>query len=300
MRAFVKRFASRIRGFLTEPTLDAIRHLPPPPDAATQIQLQLAYRRLVEDRHPLPRVNDTGFKCYSQTDEDGILLFLFSVLGVSKKLCAEICAGDGIECNSANLILNHGWHGLLVDGSKVRIDQGQKFYAQSPHTNIFPPRFALSWVTRQGVNELLTANGFVGEIDLLSLDLDGVDYWIWDAIEAVTPRVVIVEYSDILGPERCWTVPYADDFSAAAYPKTNGMPNFAGASLGAFVKLGKRKGYRLVGVNRYGFNAFFVKNGLGDTLIPEIDARDCFSHPKVIWGMRERFPTVKDLPWVEV
>ena len=66
------------------------------------------------------------------------------------------------------------------------------------------------------------------------------------------------------------------------------------------MKLGRRKGYRLVGVNRLGYNAFFVKEGLGETLLPEIDAKACFSHPKVVWGMRERFPTVKDLPWVEV
>ena len=225
---------------------------------------------------------------------------MISKPAVSKKLCAEICAGDGIECNTANLILNHGWHGLLVDGDRVRVERGRRFYSRSPYTYVFPPCFVRSWVTRQGVNDLLTANGFVGEIDLLSLDLDGIDFWIWDAIEAVTPRVVVVEYQDILGPDRSWTVPYADDFSSAVYPKTNRMPNFAGASLGAFVKLGQRKGYRLVGVNRCGYNAFFVKNGIGDQLLPEIEPRDCFSHPKVVWGMRERFPTIKDFPWVEV
>ena len=105
---------------------------------------------------------------------------------------------------------------------------------------------------------------------------------------------------DILGPERSWTVPYADDFSSRNYPTTDGMPNFAGASLSAFVKLGRRKGYRLVGVNRYGYNAFFVRSGLGADLLPEIEVKDCFGHPKAVWGMRERFPTAKDLPWVEV
>jgi hypothetical protein len=274
--------------------------MPQPPDAATQIQLQLEYRRLVREGAPLPRFADIGFKSYSQADEDGILLFLFSVLGVSRKLCVEVCAGNGIECNTTNLILNHGWHGVLVDGDRRLVEQGQAFFARSSQTYVFPPRFVCSWVTRQGVNELLTGNGVAGEIDLLSLDVDGVDYWIWEAIEAVTPRVVVVEYQDILGPDRNWTVPYSDNFSSAAYPKTDGMPNFAGASLGAFVKLGRRKGYRLVGINRYGYNAFFVKNGIGDQLLPEIEVGGCFDHPKVVWGMRERFPTVRDLPWVEV
>jgi hypothetical protein len=112
--------------------------------------------------------------------------------------------------------------------------------------------------------------------------------------------VVVVEYQDILGSERAWTVPYSDDFSARDDPRTKGMTDFFGASLPALVKLGRSKGYRLVGVNRYGYNAFFVKNGVGDAAIPEIEARACFDHPKVRWGMRERFPAVKDLPWVQV
>lgn len=300
MRGLTNQLASRVRGFLAEPTLAAVHHMPRPPYATTQIQLQMDYRRLVEEGRRLPRVSDIGFKCYSQSDEDGILLFLLSIIGVSKKLCVEICAGNGIECNTSNLIINHGWHGLLVDGNESLVEQGRSFYSQSPDTYVFPPRFVHSWVTRQSVNQLLTANGFAGEIDLLSLDLDGIDYWIWEAIDAVNPRVVVVEYQDILGPDRNWTVPYADEFSATDHHTTDGMPDFAGASLGAFVKLGRHKGYRLVGVNRYGYNAFFVRNGLADEILPAIDLRECFSHPKVVWGMLERFPAVKDLPWVEV
>jgi len=79
-----------------------------------------------------------------------------------------------------------------------------------------------------------------------------------------------------------------------------GLPNFCGASLPAFVKLAKKKGYRLVGCNRYGYNAFFLRNPLGVREIPEIPTEECFKHPKILWGMKERFPTVKDFPWVEV
>ena len=78
------------------------------------------------------------------------------------------------------------------------------------------------------------------------------------------------------------------------------MPNFAGASLRAFVKLGKRKGYRLAGVNRYGFNAFFVRDDVGPELLPEIAVEACFGHPKTQAGIRDRFPLVAELPWVEV
>jgi hypothetical protein len=296
----LKSWAGRFRDFVVTPILREFENLPQGPDTASQIELMLAFRRLVEEGRVLPAFNEVGFKCYSQSDEDGILWFIFSVLGVTNKRCVEICAGDGRECNAANLILNHGWHGLLIDGNADNVRQGNRFFAASRQTYVYPPQFVCSWITRTTANDTLATQGFTGPIDLLSLDLDGVDYWIRDSIDVITPRVVVLEYQDILGPERSCTVPYADDFSARNYPMTNGIPNFAGASLSAFVKLGRRKGYRLVGVNRYGYNAFFVNTGLGENVLPEIDVKTCFDHPKVVWGMRERFQTVKDLPWVTV
>src|SRR5260221_11886030 len=98
----MKRFARRLTDFLARPTTEANRNL----QAVTQIQLMLSYRRIAEENRPLPRFGEVGFQAYSQTDEDGILLFLFSLIGIGRKLCVEICAGDGIECNTTNLILN--------------------------------------------------------------------------------------------------------------------------------------------------------------------------------------------------
>ena len=138
-------------------------------------------------------------------------------------------------------------------------------------------------------------NGVEGEIDLFSLDIDGIDYWIWNAVSVIQPRVVLVEYQDIWGPERAVTVPYKPDFN-----RFDVHPDFYGASLPAFVKLGHAKGYRLVGVNRYGFNAFFVRKGIGEDVLPEIPVADCFSHPKVIQGMKKRLPAVENLAWQEV
>lgn len=270
------------------------------PDAAAQIQLMLRYRELVDRGAALPHLSDVGFTCNSQTDEDGILLFLFAVLGTTSKSCVELCAADGRECNTANLILTHGWHGLLVDGSPTHIARARSYYRYSRRSRVFPPVIRQAWVTRDSVNTIITDAGFSGDVDLLSLDLDGVDYWIWDSVDAIRPRVVVVEFQDILGPQRAWTVPYADDFSAREYPTTAGMPNFAGASLAAFVSLAHRKQYRLVGVNRYGFNAFFVRNDVGPELIPEVSAASCFGSPKQAEGMRDRFPLVADLPWQTV
>lgn len=295
----VKKFARRFREWINHPVIHRLQEHTPP-DTASQIQLQLTYRQIAAVGAKLPSLGDVGFKVFSQADEDGILLFIFSILGTTNKKCAEICAGHGMECNTANPIIHHGWTGLLVDGDPELVRQGKAFYQSHGATFICPPTFIASWITRDNVNDLLRTNGFEGEIDLLSLDIDGVDYWIWQALDVVQPRVVVVEYQDIIGPEKALTVPYADDFNANKYPTTDGMPNFCGASLAAFTKLARRKGYRLVGCNRYGFNAFFVRDGLGEKELPEIPVSECFKHPKVLWGMKHRWPLVKDLPWVEV
>jgi hypothetical protein len=255
---------------------------------------------LADSGNSLPGLSEVGFKAFSQADEDGILLYIFSIIGTKNKKSVEICAGDGVECNTANLVIHHGWSGLLVDGDEELVKQGQTFYRNNRLTYVYPPIFVHSWITRDTVNEVIRENGFEGEIDLLSIDMDGVDYWIWESIEAIEPRVVVVEYQDIIGPEKSLTVPYKDDFNAYDYPTTRGMPNFCGASLLAFVKLARRRGYRLVGCNRYGYNAFFIKNPVAEKEIPEISIEECFKHPKVLWGMKERFPLVKDFPWVEV
>ena len=270
------------------------------PDAAAQVQLQLTYRVLAACGSFLPDLSHVGFKVFSQTDEDGILLYVFSVIGTVNKQSVEVCAGNGIECNTANLLINHGWYGLLIDGNEALVKQGLEFYKRNPHTYVYPPAFVHSWITRDNINEVVKENGFSGQIDLLSIDMDGVDYWIFEAIQVIEPRVVVIEYQDILGPDRALTVPYKDDFDAYKHPTTLGMPNFCGASLAALVKLARRKGYRLVGCNCYGFNAFFIRNPLGEKEIPEIHITECFKHPKALWGMKKRFPTVKDFPWVEV
>lgn len=241
-----------------------------------------------------------GFSNLSQTDEDGILLYLFSVLGAPTRTAIEMCCGEAIESNTANLILNHGWNALLVDGDPDNVKRAKRFFANTRMTYVYPPKVVQAWITRDSINSLIESNGFGGEIDLLSLDLDGVDYWLWKAITVANPRVVVVEYQDILGPDRALTVPYADDFRADAYSETNNMPNFAGASLAAFVRLARQKGYRLVGVNRLGYNAFFVRNDLGAGILPELPIEEAFKHPKNVEGMRERYPLVADLPWVDV
>lgn len=262
----------------------------------SQILLKLKYREFLESGH-FPSLQDVEFRNFSENGEDGILLYLFSLIGTTNQRAIEICAGDGRQCNAANLIIHHGWDGLLFDGDAQKVDFGKKFYSSHPDTKNWPPKFIQAWVTAENVNQLVNEAGFTGEVDLLSLDIDGQDYWVWKELNCVTPRIVVLEYQDILGPDRCLTVPYDPNFIATFGPHG---PNYCGASLGAFVKLGRQKGYRLIGCQRYGYNAFFLRNDVGLDVFPEILAKDCFIHPKVKFGIENRYPNVAGDEWVEV
>lgn len=260
--------------------------------------LGLEYQRLVREGTSLPSLADVEFRVRSENGEDGILHFLFAIVGATDRRCVEMCAGDGTTCNTANLILNHGWQGLLFDGNAELVQRGRDFYASHPGTRIWPPRLQHAWITVENVNELLATNDVSGEIDLLSLDLDGVDWWIWEAIDVVRPRVVVLEYQDCWEADVAVTVPYAPDFVAEF--GENWDPLYAGASLAAFVALGKHKGYRYVGSQYLGYNAFFLREDVGAGLVPEAPVEAGLQHPKHRWAVANRQPKVRDRPWVDV
>lgn len=303
----LRKFKSVVRKFLSfidnnRPDSDRISRIAQQVDTsatskATQILLTLQYQALKREKLPLPKFEDIEFRAFSQNGEDGILHLLFSILGTTNRRCIEIGVGSGIECNTANWIVNHGWEGLMFDGNSKAIQCGQEFYQRCRDTCVWPPQLVNTWITTDNINNLIKTHGFFGEIDLLSIDIDGVDYWIWEAITCVQPRVVVVEYQDIWGGDRAVTVPYSDNFQAEFGQYG---PNYAGASLAAFAKLAKAKGYRLVGIQRYGFNAFFVRNDLGLEDFPEIAVSDCFSHPKVQYGIAHRLPLVQETQWTDV
>lgn len=240
--------------------------------------LSRSYREALERGLPSPTLSEAELRCFSQNGEDGILLYLFSLLGTTNKKVLEICAGNGIECNAANLIINHGWSGLLVDGDERNIAEGRRFYSSCRDTFASLPTLIASWVTAENVNALVADPGFAGDIDLLSLDLDGVDYWIWKALTCVRPRVVVLEFNYRWGPERAVTVPYRPDFQVAR----DRHPWCGGASLAAFARLGRQRGYRLVGTHRLFFNAVFLRSDVGAELFPEISTTEAFARNPIL------------------
>jgi hypothetical protein len=240
-------------------------------DQGTQILLRLKYQEMLRNNVPLPPLDSVEFRSYSQNGEDGILLFIFSLIGTTNKKAVEISVGNGMECNAANLIINHGWRGLLFDGSEENIAVGRNFYKNHKDTWISPPTLVSAWITRDNVNQLILSHDFSGEIDLLSIDIDGNDYWIWEAIECIQPRVVVLEHNTLWEDGRAITIPYQENFVA----DLTAPVYYLGASLPAFVKLGHKKGYRLVGVQRLGFNAFFVRTGVGEEILSEVTVEEC-------------------------
>jgi hypothetical protein len=202
------------------------------------------------------RLTARRFRLLSQNQEDGMLLTLFQQIGTTSKRFVEIGSG-ATGGNAAMLAGEFGWTGLLVEGDRGKVEYaGRRF----PRTTA-----VCAWVTPESVNQILEQHGYTGEVDLLSIDLDGNDYWVWQALTSCTPRVVVLEYNSMFGPERAVSVPYEPSFNRRDHRFC-----YYGASLTALSRLSARKGYRLVAVEPTGINAFFLRHDVS----PEIPACD--------------------------
>lgn len=228
------------------------------------------------ERGESPSVWDTGLRVFSEYDEDGVILYLLSVVGASSRSFVDIGAGNGIHAsNCANLAFNLGFHGAFIDADESGIANGRAVYANHPDTQRYPPRFVNAFVKKETINDTIREAGFEGEIDLLSIDIDGNDYWIWDAIDCVRPRIVIVETHVEYGLEEV-LAPYDENYVWHRAPPDSPI----GASPASMTKLAQRLGYRLVGGNRLGFNAIYLRDDLAPDLIPSIGVRELLWHDR--------------------
>lgn len=238
---------------------------------------------------------DVEFSNYSQNGEDGILLYLFSLAGHGHRRAVEMCAGNGIENNTANLVLHHDWDALMVDGDSNTLERGRNFYHRQKETCRIGPLLAREWITAENVNRILEHHRFTDNVDLLSLDMDGIDYWILAAMK-LAPRIIVLEYNNRIPADQTVTVPYRPDFTVAGSAFTG--DGFFGASLGAFAKLLDGRGYRLVGANRQNTNAFFLRHDV----LPEFVACSAGSCLTSRWARHQQatWPTIAARGWVEV
>ena len=263
-----------------------------PATKIAQRRLYHYYRNLAASG-TVPSLSETGFRCFSQFEEDGKLLFIFAVLGIAAGNFVDIGASDGINSNCANFALNFGWRGAFIDANPDKINRGREFYGQHPDSWAYPPKFVHALVTRENINEVLKMAAVPADVDLMSIDIDGNDYWVWDAIECIVPKVVIIETHIEFGA-RSIVVPYDKNY---VFPGKH--PDYHGASPAAMAKLANKKGYRLVGSNDYGFNTIYVRRGLGENVLPEVSVETVLAHPR----NSERaalFNPIKDWDYIEV
>ena len=228
---------------------------------ATNLQserLKIEFVKYWRDEMAKPRNAKTGrllrygFKTYSQNDEDGIIQEIFRRIGTVNRSFVEFGVQNGFECNTAKLLIE-GWRGLWIEANAKAIGE------MRTHFQVFLANLALTLIekkiTAENINATLEEAGVTGEIDILCIDIDYNDYWVWKAIEIIRPRVVVIEYNCSLRPPLSLVVPYEPD-----HVWDGG--NYFGASLSALVGLGREKGYRIVGCCFAGVNAFFVREDL--------------------------------------
>lgn len=193
-----------------------------------------------------------GHRVHSQADEDGILREIFHRIGESSRTFIEIGAGDGAENNSL-FLLNQGWRGVWIDGSARKTAAARRNQAVAiAEGRLRAERF---FMTAANVNETIASLAPVKEPDLLSIDLDGNDYYILEAIRSVSPRVIIAEYNAKFPRDFVWVMDYNE---AHRWDGTD----YFGASLKALELMLIPRGYALVGCNLLGSNAFFVRADL--------------------------------------
>jgi len=244
-------------------------------------------------------------KVMSQNKEDGLIEYIFNTINWTNRKGVEICSGNGIQCNLAYFVRDHKMKGLFFDKNEKLIQKGKEYWKNKSNK----PKYVQGYVFKKEVCETIKKNKMNGDIDLLSLDMDGIDYWILKDLlkesKCINPRVIVLEFQDIIGPNKAITVPYQKIFSG--WNKwAKGGPNYSGASLLAFTKL--LKNYNLVGVENKGFNAFYVRKDVQKKYKKELPTINP-SEYNMLWKnlpairrkkLKDRWNIVKHLDWVSV
>lgn len=198
------------------------------------------------------RVNTAEYQVFSQNGEDGIIAEIFNRIGITNKFFAEFGVENGLECNSTNLLYKQ-WKGLWIEGSKTHCADINTRFKDMITTGQLTLKN--QFINAENIEEIFKSADVPADLDLLSIDIDYNDYYVWQAITNYNPRVVIIEYNAIYRPDTHFVVPYNAT-------RTWDGTSYFGASLLALQQLGDKKGYCLVGCNFSGSNAFFVRRDL--------------------------------------
>jgi hypothetical protein len=255
---------------------------------------------------PPDRVADAEFQVFSQFGEDGILQFLVGHIDVpvASEVFVEFGVESYAEANTRFLLLHDNWRGLIMDGGDSMHDFLEAGGLRWRHHIDAKTAF----IDRENIDGLIGDSGISGDIGLLSVDIDGNDYWVLEAINVVSPRILALEYNATFGPEAAVTVPYDPTFVRG---EKHWTWLYWGASLAALTRLANHKGYALVAGNRAGNNAFFVRRDvLGE--IPELSVADAWRPARFresrgrdgtlsyVSDPQERLRLMREMPIVDV
>ena len=208
-------------------------------------------------------LKDVEFKVHSQWGEDGIIQYLTKKIPMKNKTFIEFGVENYVEANTRYLMEEDNWQGMIMDCDKANIEMIKK--------EEYYWRYGLdavcAFITCENINELIKNSGFDKDIGILSIDIDGNDYWVLKEIENIIPRILICEFNPVFGEKEKVTIPYDPDFDRK---KAHYSGLFFGASLRAIVHLAGSKGYHFVGTNSNYCNAFFVREDLTKYLPEQI------------------------------
>jgi hypothetical protein len=224
-------------------------------------------------------LTDYEFKVFSQWGEDGIIQYLSKAIEMKHKTFIEFGVESFMEANCRFLLMKDNWNGYVIDASSSNIANLKKSYFYWKYQIEAVDAF----VTKDNINDLLAKSGFDEDVGILSIDVDGNDYFILEAIDTVRPRILICEYNAVFGARRI-SVPYDPNFCRTRKHYSN---LYWGASLSAITFLANRKGYSLVGTNSSACNAFFVRDDLLNEKVKVLTAEQAFS-PSTIRQSRDK------------
>lgn len=196
------------------------------------------------------QLNNFESQSFSQYGEDGIVEEIFNRIGTTNKYFVEFGVESGVECNSV-LLLHKGWRGTWIEGNKSHVKRIETRYKKSVETKALT--LLNAFITAENIESLFEDAKVEKELDFLSIDIDGNDYYVWEAIKKFSPRVVCIEYNAIFPPGTAFVIPYSPNYI------WDGSSNF-GSSLLSLTKLAASKNYSLVACTLSGVNAFFVRN----------------------------------------
>lgn len=254
-------------------------------------------------KQEIKSLDEVEFQVFSQRGEDGIIQYIINKIDIPNKIFVEFGVETYVESNTRFLMMNNNWAGLVIDGSKKNIDFIKKdfIYWKYDLTAVE------SFITKENINQLIGNYTQEEDIGLLSIDIDGNDYWVWDSITCVNPRIVVCEYNSAFGATKKVTIPYKSNF---VRKNEHYSELYFGASLAAFCHLADKKGYDFIGTTSAGVNAYFVRKDLSSPFkkynategFNESDNRDSKGPKGELLFLRhkERLPLIQDLSVFDV